>query len=181
MILKIELEKILPAHVQAALKTSLCHVWMKRLSIPYDEVLLVQLKNTLWECLQYYEAAGMKTEAALVLTDAAYIASISQSFSEALGYINKAIGFFEEEQQAELCAQAQFTRGNILQTWAQNGHPQFFRTAVQAYQQALQVFTKESAPPMFAEIQHQLGKVYAEIPDEVKKKSVWAAVSVSIF
>ena len=181
MILRKELDKEYPAHVQAALKTGLCHVWMKKLTVPYDEALLTQLKNMLWECLQYYEAAGMKAEAALVLSDAAYIASISQSFSEALGYINKAIGFFEEEQQAELCAQAQFTRGNILQTWAQNGHPQFYRTAVQAYQQALRVFTRESAPAMFAELQHQLGKVYAEIPDEVKKKSVWAAVSVSSF
>ncbi|MFM2191830.1 MAG: hypothetical protein RLZZ118_787, partial [Bacteroidota bacterium] len=33
----------------------------------------------------------------------------------------------------------------------------------------------------FAEIQHQLGRVYAEIPDEVKKKGIWAAVSVSSF
>ena len=38
-----------------------------------------------------------------------------------------------------------------------------------------------NAPDIFAEIQHQLGRVYAEIPDEVKKKGIWAAVSVSSF
>lgn len=31
------------------------------------------------------------------------------------------------------------------------------------------------------EIQHHLGVIYSEIPDEVRKKSIWAAVSISSF
>jgi tetratricopeptide (TPR) repeat protein len=139
------------------------------------------LKTTLWECLEYYELNGRMTEAAMILMDATYIATISESFSEALGYISRAITIIENEQLLELLAQAQFSKGNLLQTWAQNGNPQFYRAAVQSYQAALKTFTKEDYPDIFAEIHHQLGKVYAEIPDEVKKKGVWAAVSVSSF
>jgi tetratricopeptide (TPR) repeat protein len=167
--------------ISVAFKDLLCKIWQKKLVVPYDEKLLTELKSTLWECLQYYELNGRNTEAAMILLDATYIATISESFSEALGYINRAIAIFEKEQQLELIAHAELTKGNLLQTWAQNGSPQFYRNAVQAYQTALKTFTKEQYPELFAEIQHQLGKVYAEIPDEVKKKGVWAAVSVSSF
>jgi tetratricopeptide (TPR) repeat protein len=171
----------LSTQASIAVKNVLCNVWMKKLTVPYDEKLKEHLKMGLWECLQYYEANNRTVEAALVLVDASHIATISNSFSEALGYINRAIAIFESEQMEELLAQAHFTKGNLLQTWAQNGNPQFYRTAVQSYQAALRTFTKDTTPDVFAEIQHQLGRVYAEIPDEVKKKGVWAAVSVSSF
>lgn len=167
--------------ITIAFKDLLCKIWQKNLVVPYDQAVLKELKSTLWECLEYYELHGRTIEAAMILMDASYIATISESFSEALGYINRAIAIIEKEQLPELLAQAQFSKGNLLQTWAQNGNPQFYRTAVQAYQAALKTFTKEYYPDVFAEIQHQLGKVYAEIPDEVKKKGVWAAVSVSSF
>ncbi|MCX8472445.1 MAG: hypothetical protein ORN85_02220, partial [Sediminibacterium sp.] len=156
-------------------------IWIKQIAIPYDSALINKVKDTLWQCLKYYEAENKNVEAAMILMDACYIATISNSFSESLGYINKAITVFETEQLNEMLAQAQFIKGNLLQTWGQNDNPQFYQSAAQAYQLALRVFTKENAPNMFAEIQHQLGKVYAEIPDEVKKKSVWASVAVSSF
>jgi tetratricopeptide (TPR) repeat protein len=167
--------------VSIAFKDLLCKIWQKQLVVPYDQKLMDRLKTTLWECLEYYEASNRTTEAAIVLMDASYVATISESFSEALGYINRAISVFENEQLAELTAQAHFSKANLLQTWAQKGNPQFYRTAVQSFQSALRIFTKEEYPDIFGEIQHQLGKVYAEIPDEVKKKGVWAAVSVSSF
>lgn len=175
------LETTHPQNVEIDLKNTLCNVWMKQLVVPYNAGLLKKLKTTLWEVLTFYEGNNKDTEVALVLTDAAYIATVSHSFSEAMGYINRAISIFEEQKLEELLAQAHLNKANLLQTWAQNGNPQFYRTAVKAYQDALRTFTKENAPDIFAEIQHQLGKVYAEIPDEIKKKGVWAAVSVSSF
>jgi tetratricopeptide (TPR) repeat protein len=171
----------LEARAANDIKNALCHVWMQQLTIPYDTALLEKLKTTLWDCLQYYEAHQQAVEAALVLTDAAHIATISNSFSEALGYCTRAIAIFENAQLSELAAQAQLRKAALLQTWAQQGNPQFYRSSMQAYLAALQVFTREAAPAVFADIQHQLGKVYAEIPDEIKKKGVWAAVSVSSF
>lgn len=160
---------------------ALCQVWMQQLAMPYDTALLEKLKTHLWECLQYYEAHEQAVEAGLVLTDAAHIATISNSFSEGLGYCSRAIAIFENAQLSELTAQAQLRKAALLQAWAQQGNPQFYRSSMQAYLAALQVFTRDAAPAVFADIQHQLGKVYAEIPDEIKKKGVWAAVSVSSF
>lgn len=167
--------------VSIAFKDLLCKIWQKQLVVPYDTDLLNRLKNTLWDCLEFYESTNRSTEAGLLLMDASYVATISESFSEALGYVNRAIAIFEKEQLPELMGQAQLSKANLLQTWAQKGNPQFYRNAVQSYQLALSIFTKEEYPDLFAEIHHQLGKVYAEIPDEVKKKGVWAAVSVSSF
>jgi tetratricopeptide (TPR) repeat protein len=166
---------------QVAINNAKCNIWLQQLTVPYNTTLIEKLKDSLWSNLLYFEKNEMNAEAALVLMDAAHIANITDSFSEALGYINKAIHYFEIDGLKELIAQAQFTKGNILQTWAQNGNPQFYRSAVTAYQDALKIFTIENAPDIFAEIQHQLGRVYAEIPDEVKKKGIWAAVSVSSF
>ncbi|HEY0299099.1 MAG TPA: hypothetical protein VGB84_07760 [Arachidicoccus sp.] len=173
--------EILSKEAVIAIKVTACHNEMKQLSAPYDETLMSALKNDLWECLQYYEAQKRSIETAFVLMDAAYIATLSNSYSEALGYIQHAIKIFEQDQLTEFTAQAQFQKANVLYTWAQNGNPQFYREAMKACQDALKVFTRENAPGIFSDIHHQLGVIYSEIPDELKKKSVWAAVSVASF
>jgi len=175
------LSKNVTKKIEFACKDLLSKIWISQISIPYDQIFLEKIKNILWECLEYFESENKEVESAMILLDAGYVATISNSFSEALGYINRAILIFTKEKLDSLIAQANLIKGNLLQTWGQNGNPQFFRSAVKAYQDALRVFTKENTPHIFAEIQHQLGKVYAEIPDEVKKKGVWAAVSVSSF
>lgn len=163
------------------IKSALAAVWLKKLVVPYDQTLLSNLKNTLWEVLQTYEKQGRALETALVLVDASQVANISESFSESLGYINKAIDIFRQESQKELLANAQYRKGTLLYTWAKKGNPQFFKGAIEAYQQALRVFNREDTPSVFADIQHHLGVIYSEIPDEAKKKSVWAAVSSAAF
>ena len=98
-----------------------------------------------------------------------------------MGYFNRALAIFEQEQLLELAAQVQYRKGTLLFTWAQKGNPQFYRPAAESYQKAVQVFTEDAAPEVYAEIQHHLGIIYAAIPDEVKKKSIWAGVSSSAF
>lgn len=175
------LKQALSKDAQIALKQLLTQIWMQQLHVPYDQDLLAKLKENLWEVLQAYEQRGSAIEAALALTDACYIASISNSFAEALGYINRAIQIFEAEEQEELGYEAQFKKGFVMFTWATNGQPQFYRSAIEPLQQALRYFTKQDFPDIYAEIHHFLGVIYSEIPDEVKKKSIWAAVSSSSF
>lgn len=163
------------------LRAVLYGIWLKKMTVPYNEALLTKLKNTLWEVLEYYENQGNQVQIALLLIDAAQVANFSNSFSESLGYISRAISILEDENIPELVANAQYRKGVLLYTWAQNGNPQFFKPAMEAYQQALKIFTEENTPEIFAEIQHHLGVIYSEIPDEVKKKSLWAAISVSSF
>lgn len=163
------------------LKALLSSIWLARLVVPYDELLLTQLKEALWQCLTHYEKAGRPVQAALILMDASQVANFSDSFSESLGYISKAVDLLRKEEQPELLAQAQMRRGILLYTWAQQGNPQFYKGAMEALQEAAKVFSREAAPQQFAEIQHLLGIIYSEIPDEAKKKGVWAAVSSSSF
>jgi tetratricopeptide (TPR) repeat protein len=171
----------LDTHALHALKWQRCQAWLQMLQVPYDTEMLEQLKIELWEVLQYFEVHHRTTEQGLLLVDAAHIANISESFAEALGYISKAIALLEKEGQPELVANAQLKKGILLYTWAQKAQPQFYRPAKDAFLAALQVFTREAAPHVFADIHHYLGIIYSEIPDEVQKKSVWAGVSVSSF
>jgi hypothetical protein len=163
------------------LKATLCAVWLKKLSVPYDQALLANLKDQLWAVLQYYEKSGRTLEVGLILLDAAQVAQICESWSESLGYVNRALAIFEQEEQPGLLANAFMRRGTTLYAWGKNGNPQFYKGAIESFQEALKVFTREDAPAVFAEIHHQLGVIYSEIPSEVKKKSIWAAVSSTSF
>ncbi|HAI76667.1 MAG TPA: hypothetical protein DCM08_10510 [Microscillaceae bacterium] len=167
--------------IQAALGFVWVQVMMKKLAVPYDANLLQQLKNTLWDTLQFYEKNQCKAESALLLMDASMIANIENSFAESLGYVNKAIQLFKEEELAQLIGEACLRKGILLYTWSKNGQPQFYRPALEAFQEALKYFDKENAPDVFADIHHHLGIVYAEMPDENKKRSIWAALSASSF
>jgi tetratricopeptide (TPR) repeat protein len=167
--------------VKIELKNALCGVWMRKLVVPYDPVLLAQLKDTLWEVLKAFETQQREAETGLLLLDATHVATVSESFAEALGYVNRAIDLFREQEMPELLGNAWYRKGGVFYAWAKKGNPQFLRPSMEAYQHALKTFTRDNAPEVFAEIQHHLGVIYAEIPDEVRKKSVWAAVSSASF
>lgn len=114
------------------LKSALVAVWMKKMVVPYDQALLSHIKNTLWDVLQVYEKQGRALETALTLVDASYIANISESFAESLGYISRAIDIFRKENAIELLANAQYRKGTLLypsalkQYLALHTPPQYF-------------------------------------------------------
>lgn len=168
-------------HALHELKWLRCAVWMQQLQVPYDNTLMDALKGELWDVLTYMEKYDRKTEQGLLLMDASQVALYSDSFAESLGYINKAIQLLESGGQPELVADAQLKKGVLLYSWAENGQPQFYRAAKDALLSALQVFSRDRHPGIFASIHHYLGVIYSAIPDEVQKKSVWAGVSVSSF
>lgn len=171
----------LTTEASTELKTLQVSVWLNSLSVPYDEAKLERIKANLQECLAVYERANRQLQIGLLLLDATRVATLSNSFTEALGYVSRASDIFRHENLPELFAQAQMSKGTLLYTWAQQGNPQFYKGAMESLQEAAKVFTRNEAPQQFAEIQHLLGIIYSEIPDEAKKKSVWAAVSSSSF
>jgi len=180
-VLQASLEGSLLADARHALQWVLIQVRIKQLKPPYQGERLESLKSMLWETLTFYEAQQCQLELGLLLLDATHIAHISQSFTEALGYISRAISIFEEESMPAFAANAYMTKGTLLHSWAQQGQPQFYKAAIEAYQQALKVFRKEEAPDMFAEIHHQLGILYAEMPAPNKKRGIWAGVAAASF
>ncbi|MEZ4931337.1 MAG: hypothetical protein R2788_04295 [Saprospiraceae bacterium] len=180
-LLKATLEHDISKEAKTEIKHTLCQAWMQILSVPYDVELLEKLKITLWEVLQEYEKQERSTDVAMLLTDAGIITNYSESWSESLGYFNRAISIFENENLPELAANAQYRKGILLFTWAKNGNPQFFRTAAECFQKTTSIYNRNNALEVYADIQHHLGMIYAEIPDEIKKKGIWAAVSSSAF
>lgn len=175
------LQRAISIDAKMEMEYLLCQIWMTRLTVPYDTNLLESIKTKLWNVLTWYEKTGRMAELALLLEDASHIASISESFAESLRYITHAIKIYNDEELDDLYYNAQYKRGQLLYNWARNGQIQFFIPATESFQQALKYFTKDDYPEIFADIQHLLGVIYSEIPDEVKKKSIWAAVSHSAF
>jgi len=45
----------------------------------------------------------------------------------------------------------------------------------------LKICTRQDAPSVFAEIHHNLGVLYSEMPADNKKRGIWAAVSATSF
>lgn len=175
------LQRAISSDAKMEMEYLLCQIWMTRLTVPYDTNLLENIKTKLWNVLTWYEKSERTIELALLLEDASHIANISESFAESLGYITRAIKIYNDEELDDLYYNAQYKRGQLLYNWARNGQIQFFIPATESFQQALKYFTKDDYPEIFADIQHLLGVIYSEIPDEVKKKSIWAAVSHSAF
>jgi hypothetical protein len=180
-ILKQQNFRSLDEYPKFALEKVWCLATMKLLTFPYNGAAINELKDRLWEAIQFFDKHDHRTVAAFLWMDAATIANLSNSYAESLGYISKAISYFKEEGETEMTAQAQLVRGRLLYDWAQSGNPQFYRSALEAYHEALLVFKKADAPEVFADIHHQLGVIYAELPDENKKRSIWAALSATSF
>ncbi len=164
-----------------ALKHILISTWMARLSVPYDQDQVNNLKDLLWDTLTYLEQQERMAEVGLLLIDASEVANISESYSESLGYINRALDIFRDQDLPELAGSSLLRKGTLLYTWAQNGNPQFYKPAIDTYQEALKVFKRDEAPETFAQIHAQLGVLYAEMSDLQQKKGIWAAVSATSF
>ncbi len=163
------------------LRGALADVLLKKLSVPYDEFVLGELRSLLRDVLNYENRHGRKIKEGLRLMDASYAALVAKSYSEALGYLNKAAGIFDAENSVVFYGEAMRRKGMLLYTWAQSGNPQFFKSAMESFQSALEIFTEEEAPSVFADIHHHLGIVYTDLPVEENKKGLMAGLAVSSF
>lgn len=182
-------EQLLRDHISDDLsmpaRVSLCYelinCLIRQIKLPYNQVLLSEIKQLIAQCLSFYENYQYSISVADLLIHASEIANIDGSYSESLGYINRAIQLYEEEELPELLAWALLRKATLLYTWAQANNPQFFKTALETYQQVSNYFSRESNPVIYAEIQHHLAVIYTEIPTSDKQKVLWSAVSASAF
>ncbi len=164
-----------------ALKSLLADTLIRKLTLPYDELTLIEAKALLQDTIEYEKQKNNQIGLAHNYTKAATLALMADTHTEALTYINTAIKLLEETDIEEFIAEAHRIKGQILSAWAQKGHPQFYKAAIKAYQKALTTFTKENMPQLFAEIHHQLGIIYSDFPTEDKKKSIMAGLSQTSF
>ena len=160
---------------------SLAQVLLYKLSTNYDSFTLGELRSLLKDVLEYKRHLGNKIKEAMCLIDVSQAALMAQSYSEALGFVNKAVQIFQEEDFREFYGEALRRKGLLLYTWAKAGNPQFFKSALESFQKALEVFPKETAPGVYADIHHYLALIYAELPVEDNKKSLMAGLSVASF
>lgn len=180
MLEKVQLDNVSET-AQIEIKYSQVQAWMHMLRMPYDAELVEKIKVVLWEVVQYYEKTDRSVDLALVLMEAAHVATISESYAESLGYLKRSIDIFETNELTEMRADAFYRKGTLLYTWAQKGNPQFYKPAIEAYQEALKIFTKEAAPDVFADIHHNLGVLYTDMPADEKKRSIWSGLAVASF
>jgi tetratricopeptide (TPR) repeat protein len=180
-IIREALNKAISSYAQRELKALLISVLIQYATVFFEPNTVNEIKELLQEVLPYYQASKRDIEEAQLLSQLSYLMLSNNNFSEALSYINKAINLLQQEMAVEMLAAAQLQKATLLFHWAQSAQPQFYRNAMKAYQEALKVFTAENYPDVFADIQHHLGIIYSEIPDDVKKKNVWAGISVASF
>ncbi|MEM9930208.1 MAG: hypothetical protein AAF840_10345 [Bacteroidota bacterium] len=180
-VLKVGLASAESKEGKTALRHALCQAMFQQLSVPYDSEQLSQLKDSLWQVLQAYEQQKRPLETAMVLLDTGSICQYEESWSEGLGYLSRAIELLDNQDAPALLADAHLRKGGLLFSWAQRGNAQFYRKAAESLQRAARTFTRSEAPLIYADIQQRLGLIYAEIPDDAKKKGMWAAVSSTAF
>ncbi|MEM7109206.1 MAG: hypothetical protein AAF519_13335 [Bacteroidota bacterium] len=182
-------EKLLRYHQKEALSDEannylnldLVDVLMASSSIPYDQERLSEVKQLISTSLPFFEQHDIHWAVATLYMNASEIANFEQSYSESLSYITKAITIYEEHGFPEFLASAYIRKGTLLYTWAQHQNPQFYQSAIDTYQKALETFTRELFPDVYAEIHHNLAVIYAEMPVDEKKKGMWSAFSATSF
>lgn len=180
-VVNIALHSDMSEDARMELQRTRCQIWTQYLTPPYPQDKLEALQRMMREVLAHYEKQGRTVEQALLLLEAGQVAQFSENWSESHGCYNKALTVFEGEDLPLLAAEANYCKGILLLAWAQANNPQFYRPAAESFQKAVQAFTREETPEVYADIQHHLGIIYADIPDEVKKKSIWAGVSSAAF
>ncbi len=168
-------------HAQMAMTILLAQAQMQQLSLPHHAEELEQLLSLYDAGIAYHERLGARASAGLLLIDASEIANYLQDYQGSKQYINQAIAHFREEDIPEFLGEASLRKATLFYTWSKQGMPQFYKAAINAYQDTLKVFRKDSHPYRYAEVHHQLALVYSEIPVAPEEQAIWTAFSASSF
>ena len=181
LLLRKHYENTLSEKAKRYLELDLINVLLSDQLFSLKESDLTELKNMIWSSIKYFEEEKIQWATASLYSSASEVTNVEKSYTESLGYISKAISIYEDEDLPEFLASAYLRKGTLLYTWAQDANPQFYQSAIDTYQEALKTFTREEFPPVFAEIHHNLAVIYAEMPVEDKKKTMWSAFSATSF
>jgi len=164
-----------------ALDLQLTAILKEELRLPYQAESLNQILDLQLAGIDTYESKGLKIQAGLLLMDAAEIANFKQDFITAKELINKAIQYFKEEDIPEFLGEAGMRKAVLLYTWSKNGSPQYYKVAINAFQDVLKIFKRDTHPQKFADVHHNLALIYSEIPVGAEEKPMWTAFCASSF
>ena len=153
----------------------------EKLELPYDTKELERVLGLQLEAIERLESKGLKTQAGLLLIDAAETANFKEDFIASKELINKSIRYFKEEDIPEFLGEAGLKKAILLYTWSKNGSPQYYKAAINAFQDVLKVFKRDTHPQKFADIHHNLALIYSEIPVGAEEKPMWTAFTASSF
>ncbi len=152
-----------------------------QVSVPYDKVKLDEILSLQIHCIEFYENHELKIKAGLVLLDASEIANFQGDYVQSKELINKAILYFKEENIDELLGEAAFRKATLLYAWSKNGSHQYYKPAINAFQDTLKIFKRDTHPQKFADIHHNLALIYSEIQVSEEEKAIWSAFCASSF
>ena len=154
---------------------------MAQVSLPYDKMQLEEIQKLQSICIEYYEKNDLKVNAGLILINASEIANYQEDFIKSKELINKAILYFKEADIPEFLGEATLQKATLLYTWSKNGSPQYYKPAINTFQNALKVFKRDTHPYKFADIHHNLALIYSEIQVSEEEKAIWTAFCASSF
>lgn len=164
-----------------AMDIHLASALMGQLKLPYSLENLDQILELQLRCISFYELKKQEVQAGLLLVDAAEIANYKEDFITSKELINKAIAYFKKADIPEFLGEAGFKKAILLYTWSKNGHPQYYKAAINAFQDVLKVYKRDSHPKKFADVHHNLALIYSEIPVSPEEKPMWTAFCASSF
>jgi hypothetical protein len=164
-----------------SLKNSLASAMMSQLQFPFDSEKINGILELQKEGIDYYEAIEDKVNAGLLYVNAAEVASYKNDYVTSKDYINKAILIFKNEEIPEFLGEASLRKASLLYSWSKNGSPQYYKPAINAFQDTLKIFKRDSHPEQFADIHHNLALIYSEMPASVQEKPIWTAFCASSF
>jgi len=154
---------------------------MAQLEIPYDSEKLDEISTLYQKGISFYESKGQKVNAGLLYIEASEVANFQNDYTASKDYINKAILIFKEADIPEFLGEAGLRKATLLYTWSKNGSPQYYKPAINAFQDTLKVFKKDTHPKKFADVHHNLALIYSEIPVSPEEKPIWTAFCASSF
>ncbi len=164
-----------------AMSTHLAGILMAELEVPYSKKKLDEVHNVQLSAIAYYESKNLKVQAGMLLVDAAEIANFKKDYIASKELINKAIQYFKQADIPEFLGEAGFKKAILLYTWSKNGSPQYYKAAINAFQDVLKVFKRDTHPQKFADVHHNLALIYSEIPVSSEEKAMWTAFCASSF
>ncbi len=154
---------------------------MKQLSVPYDIEKMDEILDLQKTCIEYYEANNLLVKAGLILIDSSEIANFKKDFIFSKECINKAILHFKKLDIPEFLGEAGYRKAILLYTWSKNGSPQYYKPAINAFQDTLKIFKRDTHPQRFADVHHNLALIYSELPVSKEEKPIWTAFCASSF
>ncbi|MFK7814613.1 MAG: hypothetical protein AB8B59_19110 [Maribacter sp.] len=164
-----------------AMKAHLAGILMAQLQVPYSNEKLDEVQDLQLQSIANFEAKGLKIQAGMLLVDAAEVANFKKDYIASKELINRAIQYFKQEDIQEFLGEAGFKKAILLYTWSKNGSPQYYKAAINAFQDVLKVFKRDTHPRKFADVHHNLALIYSEIPVGSEEKAMWTAFCASSF